>query len=94
MNSKIDMEKAQEPTGSPIRSFEEQTPLERVLRAHLWQPMDLLRRCQERLPKLVKNKEYKEAGECQAWIIQANRDIEHWENILSLYEAERQSPND
>lgn len=55
--------------------------------------MDLLKRCEERLPKLVRNKEYKEAGECQTWISQAKRDIKDWEYILSLYEAERQAPN-
>ncbi len=73
------------------RPFDQQTPLERVLRAHLWHPKDMLERCEKRLPGLVKTKQYKEAGECQAWISQAKRDIADWEHILSLYESERQA---
>lgn len=82
------------PAACSARPFEQQTPLERVLRAHLWQPQDLLKRCEQRLPGLVKTKQYKEAGECQTWISQAKRDIADWEHILSLYESERRAPND
>lgn len=82
------------PSGSAIRPFAEQTTLERVLRAHLWQPKNVLQRATESLPKHAKLKEYKEAGEFQERIRNAEDEIEQWEYLLELYEQERQSPND
>jgi hypothetical protein len=78
---------------SAIRPFEEQTLLERTLRAHLWQPTDALRRAEENLPKHAKRKEYREAAECQTRIIEAESEIKVWTHLLELYEAERQSPS-
>lgn len=79
---------------STIRPFDDQTPLERVLRAHLWTPTDKLRRAEEKLPLHVRRKEYREAAECQMAIIKARSDIKDWTHILELYEAERQPPNE
>jgi hypothetical protein len=80
-------------TGSVIRPHEQQTTLERVLRSHLWEPTDKLRRAEERLPGHVKRKEYREAAECQTTIMKSGREIEVWTYLLKLYEAERQTPN-
>ena len=71
------------------RPFEEQTALERTLRAHLWQPTDRLKRALESLPGHVRKKEYREAGDCQTAIRNAESEIKKWEHILALYEAER-----
>lgn len=81
------------PRGSAIRPHAEQTPLERVLRSHLWQPQDQLARAKESLPKHVKRKEYREAADCQDRIWKAESEIKDWEYLLELYEQERKSPN-
>ena len=77
------------PPGSAIRPFNEQTPLEKVLRARLWHPTDALRRATESLPAHVKRKEYREAAYCQDQIIKATREREAWLYLLELYEMER-----
>ena len=76
-----------------IRPFEQQSRLERVLRSFLWHPQDQLKRCQASLPKHVKKKEYKEAGECLDSIRASENQIRQWEYILELYESELLSPD-
>lgn len=76
---------------TPPRSHAEQSPLERTLRSHLWQPTDLLARATASLPGHVRKKEYAEAAQCQTSIIKAKMEIEKWENLLALYEAEFQA---
>ena len=80
-------------SGSAIRPHEEQTPLERVLRSHLWYPNDILARGQVEMPKCVKAKEYQEAADWQKLMRKAEREIKDWTYILELYEQERKSPN-
>lgn len=82
------------PTGSVIRPHEEQTPLERVIRSHLWGPNDILARGEKELPKCVKAKEYQEAANWQKLMQKAESEIKDWEYLLELYEQERKSPND
>lgn len=74
-----------------IRPFDQQTPLERVLRAALWRPVDALRCAEDNLPKHVKREEYSEAANCQRRISEAKTQIDEWNYLLELYEAERQS---
>ena len=80
--------------GSEIRPFEEQTALERTIRAKMWQPQDRLKRAGESLAGHVKKKEYQAAADCQSAMRKAASEIAIWEDILNLYEQERQSPND
>lgn len=82
-----------QPDGSAIRPHEEQTPLERVLRSHLWYPNDILARGAKELPKCVKAKEYRQAADWQELIRKAESDKKDWEYLLELYEQERQSQN-
>jgi len=79
--------------GSAIRPHEEQTPLERVLRSHLWYPNDILARGAKELPKCVKAKEYRQAADWQELMRKAECEKKDWEYLLELYEQERQSPN-
>jgi len=46
-----------------IRPFEEQTTLEKRMRALLWAPTDARNRAVAALPKLIKGGAYKEAEE-------------------------------
>ena len=80
--------------GSAIRPHEEQTPLERVIRSQLWYPKDILARGAQELPKCVKAKEYREAADWQELMWKAEAEVKQWEDILVMYEAERQSPNE
>ncbi len=80
-------------SGSAMRPYEEQSPLERVLRSHLWQPQYHLALARQNLPQHVKRKKYREAAECQALIVKAELEIKEWEHLLELYEQERKSPN-
>ena len=81
------------PASSAIRPQEEQTPLERVLRSHLWSPNDILARGKVELPKCVKSKEYRQAADWQELMRKAESDIKDWTYLLELYEQERKSPN-
>lgn len=74
---------------APVRAYQDQTPLERVIRSHLWQPADLIRRATARLPELVKNKEYRQAADLQEAASEAELVLSDWKYILDLYEAER-----
>jgi len=76
-------------TGSAIRPHEEQTPLERVLRCHLWYPNDILARGAKELPKCVKAKEYRQAADWQELMRKAESELKDWTYILELYEQER-----
>lgn len=71
------------------RPFEEQTLLEHLMRNHLWHPVDRKRRATEDLPGAVKRKDYAKAAECQTMLREAEADIKMWEELLTLYEAER-----
>lgn len=79
--------------GSAIRPHEEQTPLERVLRSHLWYPNDIIARGTKELPKCVKAKEYRQAADWQELIRKAESEIKDWTYLLELYEHERKSLN-
>lgn len=70
------------------RPFEQQSPLERNLRALLWQPQDQLASATAALPGHVKRKEYRDAANCQDRIHRAQREIAQWTQLLELYEAE------
>lgn len=72
-----------------VRPFEEQTPLEKTIRAIMWHPEDAVRRCEENLAKHARRKEYRAAADCQDRIRKAKAEIGMWQNILTLYEAER-----
>jgi len=78
---------------SEIRPFEEQTALERTIRAIMWQSQDRLKRAEASLAGYVKRKEYQAAADCQTAMRKAASEIAIWEEILNLYEQERQSPN-
>lgn len=82
-----------QPDCSAIRPHEEQTPLERVLRSHLWYPNDILARGAKELPKCVKAKEYRQAADWQELMRKAESEKKDWEYLLQLYEQERQSQN-
>lgn len=77
----------------PIRPFDHQTTLEKVLRSNLWKPNDILVRGAIALPKCIKAKEYKEAAVWQDRLRKAEDEKKQWEYILELYEQERQAPN-
>lgn len=78
-----------ENTTAKPRPFEQQTALERTLRALLWMPQDKLNRAEESLVGHVKKQEYQQAANCQTAIIKATNESKTWEYILSLYEQER-----
>lgn len=80
--------------GSAIRPHEEQTPLERVLRSHLWYPTDIIARGTKELLKCVKAKEYRQAADWQELMRKAESEIKDWTYVLELYEQERKSLND
>jgi len=82
-----------ENTTEKPRPIEQQTALERTLRATLWIPQDKLRRAESSLVGHVKKKEYQQAADCQAAMRKAVSEIKMWFDILSLYEKERKSPN-
>jgi len=71
------------------RPFEQQTPLERTIRAYLWAPTDKLSRATQSLPLHVRRKEYKAAAACQESIRRAEEEIKTWTDLLHLYEQER-----
>ena len=72
------------------RPFEQQTALERMLRALLYQPTERLKRAELALPGHVRRKEYAAASDCQETIRRSKQEIQQWENLLGLYEAELQ----
>ena len=76
-------------SGSAIRPHAQQTPLERVLRSHLWYPNDMIARGTRELPKCVKAKEYRQAADWQELMRKAESDKKDWEYLLELYEQER-----
>ncbi len=76
------------PKTEPGRPFDQQTALERTLRALLYQPVERLKRAELALPVHVRRKEYAAASDCQETIRRSKQEIQQWENLLRLYEAE------
>lgn len=71
------------------RSFDQQTTLEKTLRAYLWTPTDRLRRAKTDLSFHTRRREYRMASECQEAIMKAEHEIAMWTELLRLYENER-----
>lgn len=71
------------------RPFDQQTTLEKTLRAYLWTPTDVLQRAKESFPQHVRRKEYRQAAECQERMRLAEHEIAMWTELLNLYENER-----
>src|SRR5436189_1810652 len=71
-----------------MRPFEQQSTLERWIRAALWHPTDALRRAKQTLPGAVKQKNYALAAQCQEIIRASTHEISRWQDFLNLYEAE------
>lgn len=72
----------------PPRPFEQQSTLERTLRAHLWTPTDRLARAREAFPSHVRKKEYQAAADCQTTIRKAEHEIGKWQHLIDLYYEE------
>ena len=72
----------------PVRPFDQQSTLEKCIRAELWHPTDALKRANEALPIAVKEKRYADAALLQTAIRDSERDIKRWTEFLALYEAE------
>ena len=71
-----------------MRPFEQQSALERTLRAHLWHPVEFLSNYDKKLKSAVKNGRYQEAVDLQTRASRAKLEVCDWENLLELYEAE------
>ncbi len=74
------------------RPFDKQSPLEKLLRVFLYSPVSKLDRLSALLPKHVKKKEYRQAANCLDGIRQAEREVDMFNQLLELYEAERIDP--
>lgn len=70
------------------RPFEQQLPLEKTLRAHLYKPTSAHQRAVEDLGKHVRRKEYNDAARCQEIIRRTQLEIQMWNDLLALYESE------
>lgn len=68
------------------RPHEQQTALEKTLRAYLWTPTDRLERATAALAGHIKRKEYRAAADCQETIRKAQHEIDQWTHLLELYE--------
>jgi hypothetical protein len=75
-----------------MRTHEQQTTLERTMRAELWRYNDELKRATDQLPVALRHKDYVAAGVCQTHISNATGEIARWLYMLELYEQEFPAP--
>lgn len=71
-----------------MRPFEEQSPLERVIRSHLWGPDEFLKNYDSRLKEALKKKDYQLAWQLEQRHCTSKADSDTWKHILDLYEFE------
>lgn len=76
-----------------LRPFEEQSDLEKTLRAALYLPTMFLRDVDSRIAKFAKAKNYQAAADLTSQKINAEFEKRKWEDILYLYEKEFHSAN-